>query len=92
MSTTIKHLVTHIKPTTLATVPLEHLLHKHHSKRHRIITGTFFILTGVFIAKLPHFFDGGFIFAFTADGFGYLLHGAGSLPFLDHFAEVINRR
>ncbi len=65
------------------------LVGKHHTVRHRMITGVIIMVIGVAIAKVvghsPYAMLAG-----IGDGVGYALHGLGLMPFAEHLSEKFN--
>jgi len=65
-----------------------HAFGKHHTQAHRMSAGLAVIMVGVVTAHL-----GGHMvwyFAIPADAIGYLIHGAGCVPFVDYLIEKSN--
>lgn len=61
-----------------------HLLGKDHTQRHRLGAGVVFIVTGVLISKVGAGIE--YIKLFF-DGFGYLIHAFGTIPFIEALQE-----
>lgn len=63
-----------------------HLIGHDHSKGHRMVAGVVVMGIGVAIAK-----SGGeihlFMIHYVADMVGYLVHGIGCLPFVEHLLD-----
>jgi hypothetical protein len=57
-----------------------HLLGKDHTQRHRLGAGVVFIVTGVLISKVSVGIE---YFKLFFDGFGYLIHAFGTIPFIE---------
>lgn len=57
----------------------DHLLGEEHPLPHRMKIGGCMMLIGVGIANLFQ----GYMFHFIPDMIGYLIHGAGTIPFID---------
>lgn len=56
-----------------------HLIGKQHKLRHRLVVGGVIMVLGTTIASTL----AGSVFHIAGDVFGYLLHGAGTTPFLE---------
>ena len=61
-----------------------HLLGKDHTQRHRLGAGVVFIVTGVLISKVGAGIE--YVKLFF-DGFGYLIHAFGTIPFIEALQE-----
>lgn len=64
----------------------DHLLGECHPIKHRMWVGGVIMTVGVLISKIP----GVGYFHFLIDGIGYLVHGAGTIPFIDWFGREKN--
>jgi hypothetical protein len=69
-------------------VVMEHLTADHFSLHHRMNVGVVVMFVGIFVAKFGHFIHPSTIILFIADGIGYMLHGAGCIPFVEHFTKL----
>lgn len=65
----------------------EHLLNENHNLMHRIFVGTIIIFFGVGITKVTLMSPSLFAHVF-GDALGYLLHGIGSVPYVQWIANI----
>jgi hypothetical protein len=79
-----------VKITKLPVTAFDHLQGKEHTPAHRMKTGVVFMAVGVCLSCIggDHLPAAKMLF----DGVGYLLHGAGCTPFIDHFAKIVNQK
>lgn len=66
----------------------DHMLGEHHTSKHRMLTGSVVMFAGVMIAKATSHA------AYEAievggDLLGYLIHGIGAVPFVDHLIQTV---
>lgn len=71
-----------IKYLNLPKIIAYHIHGKNHSTRHHMVCGVVVMGTGVGIAKASHFVDP--VAGFFLDAVGYLIHGMGAMPFIEH--------
>lgn len=69
----------------------EHLQGNKHTMHHRMWVGIGFMVFGVFIAMFVGEYSEHHAVKFVCDGFGYLLHGAGATPFIEHLTKIVNK-
>jgi hypothetical protein len=65
----------------------DHITGNRFSHRHKMITGGFLALLGVFIAKYLHTFGG--VVGFAGDWVGYALHGGGFIPVFEYLGHRV---
>lgn len=63
-----------------------HLLGENHSEYHRMSVGVIIMASGVLMAE---FNSGIIIIHFIGNMFGYLLHGIGSIPFVEELSKYL---
>ncbi len=72
-------------------IACDHLIGEHHSKYHRMGAGVIIMAIGVIISK--QFADIHIFFVhYILDGFGYLIHGIGTIPFAEALTENQRKR
>lgn len=66
----------------------DHMLGEHHTSKHRMLTGSIVMLAGVMIAKLTSHaaYE---VLEVGGDLLGYLIHGIGAVPFVDHLIQTV---
>lgn len=75
----MKKIIQYADPTKAVCYFCSHIVGEHHTIVHRRIAGGLFILVGVLIAH----YSSDTSFHIVGDGVGYLIHGAGCMPFLE---------
>lgn len=73
---------------TLPINVFSHLVSNKHKKAHRFAYGGAVILIGTVISKTGLLFNSSLLHI-GLEGFGFLIHAAGCMPFLDHFLEKV---
>lgn len=63
-----------------------HLLGDHHTVWHRMGAGVIVMSVGVLMSKVS---EGYYIVHFVCDMFGYLVHGIGTIPFVEAFSAYL---
>jgi hypothetical protein len=63
-----------------------HLMGENHKPGHRMTVGFVVIIVGVGIVKTTGHMDS-FIIHYVGDLFGYLIHGAGAVPFVEYYVR-----
>lgn len=65
-----------------------HLLGHDHTERHRMGAGIVFIISGVLVSKLGTSIH---ILHLFFDGFGYMIHAFGTIPFIEALQSNLNK-
>lgn len=68
----------------LPRVALRHMTGKDHSPAHHMIAGGGIMVIGVMVAKSAIFLPDLFVIHIGVDLVGYLIHGIGAVPFIEH--------
>lgn len=63
-----------------------HLIGENHTSKHRMAVGAIVMGFGVVISKITANL---YILSFCGDVIGYLIHGIGSIPFVEHLSSII---
>lgn len=64
-----------------------HVIGDNHTHKHRLICGTIIIMIGVGIVKGAMFFEGVAVH-FIAESVGFLIHGIGSIPYIELISKI----
>ena len=87
LKTFVSVLITHFnKPVKYV---CDNLIGEQHSLGSRMFFGFVFMVVGVSIAKLEHYFQSELLKT-GCDGLGYMIHGIGGAPFLDYLKKIIS--
>lgn len=63
-----------------------HLIGEKHTAHHRMSVGLIIMGVGVAICKMTSSF---YIISYIGEGIGYLIHGIGTIPFVEHLQTYL---